>query len=85
MNDERTTRSDQSIPTLLMVSLAGVLVAVVGVIAIGQTSVTAALVAGIAVVLAGTAAVTMAIGRQLDDEDGHGSRAAPERKRSDVA
>jgi uncharacterized membrane protein HdeD (DUF308 family) len=76
MNDHSRTPLDASTPTLLMVCLSAVLVAVAGVVAIGQTSATAALFAGVVVVLAGTAAVTFAIGRQLDDADGeqHESR-----------
>ncbi len=76
MNDHTGSPLDSSMPTLLMVCLIAVLVAVLGIVAIGQTSATAALFAGIIVVLAGTAVVTFAIGRQLDDADGeqHESR-----------
>jgi hypothetical protein len=78
MNNETRQPLDTSSPTLLLVSLAGVLAAVAGVIALGQTSATAVLFAAIVVLLAGTAIVTMTIGRQLDDADGRAPRdAAP--------
>ena len=70
MNDETRKPLDTSLPTLLLVSLAGVLLAVVGIVAAGQTSGTAVLFAAIIVLLAGTAVVTRTIARQLDDADG---------------
>ena len=70
MDDETRKPLDTSLPTLLLVSLAGVLLAVVGIIAAGQTSGTAVLFAAIIVLLAGTAVVTRTIARQLDDADG---------------
>ena len=70
MNDETRRPLDTSIPALLLVSLAGVLLAVVGIIAAGQTSATAVLFAAIIVLLAGTGVVTQTIARQLDDADG---------------
>ncbi len=85
MNNERRTPFDASTPTLLLVSLAGVLVVVVAIVAIGQTSATAALFAGIVVALAGTAIVIMTMGRQLDDDDGYGPRDAAQRNRSERA
>ena len=74
MNDETRKRVDASTPTLLLVSLAGVLAAVVGIIALAQTSASGVLFAAIIVLLAGTAIVTMTIGRQLDDADGRAPR-----------
>ena len=74
MNDESQKPLDASLPTLLIVSLAGVLAAVAGIIAVGQTSATAVLLAAIVVLLAGAAIVTVTIGRQLDDADGTGPR-----------
>ena len=74
MNDQTTTPLDTSTPTLLLVCCAGVLVAVVGIVAIGQTSATAVLFGAIIVLLAGTAIVTATIGRQLDDADGRAPR-----------
>jgi hypothetical protein len=68
---------NDSIPTLLLVSLAGVLLAVLGIVALAETSATAALLAAIVVLLAGTALVTRTIGRQLDDADGRGDRRHP--------
>jgi hypothetical protein len=73
MTNETRKPLDTSIPTLLIVSLAGVLAAVAGIIAIGQTSATAVLFVAVTVLLAGTASVTMTIGRQLDDADGYAS------------
>ena len=70
MDEHNGAPLDASIPTLLLVSLAGVLLAVVAIIAVGQTSATATLFVAIIVLLAGTAVVTRTIGRQLDDEDG---------------
>ena len=82
-NERRTTTTDTSIPTLLLVSLAGVLVAVAAVIAIAETSATGALFSGIVVVLTGTAIVTMTIGRQLDDPDGREPVAVDDRSGSE--
>ena len=70
MNDNATRTHDESVPTLLLVSLVGVLAAVGGIVGLTQTSAAAALVAAVFVLLAGTAIVTMTIGRQLDDADG---------------
>ena len=81
MNDDRRTPLDASLPTLLIVSLGGVLLAVVGIVAVAQTSATAALIAAIVVLLAGTAVVTRTIGRQLDDADGLAAREAPSDRR----
>ena len=72
MNEEPGKALDASLPTLLLVCLVGVLVAVVGIIAVGQTSATAVLLAAIIVLLGATALVTLTIGRQLDDADGRG-------------
>lgn len=71
--NERQPR-DTSTPTLLIVSLGGMLVAVIGVVVLGQLSTTAVLIAAYVVLLAGTGIVTRTIGRQLDDGDGTGSR-----------
>ena len=80
MNEKTRRPLDTSTPTLLIVSLAGVLAAVVGIIAVAQTSATVALFAAIVVLLAGTAIVTVTIGRQLDDADGQPPReTAPSR------
>lgn len=70
MKNDTGTPLDASIPTLLLVSLAGVLVAVVGIVAVGQTAATAVLLAAIVVLLVATAVVTRTIARQLDDADG---------------
>ena len=76
MHDETGKPLDTSNPTLLLVSFAGVLAAVVGIAALGQTSATAVLFAAIVVLLAGTVVVTLTIGRQLDDADGRAPRDA---------
>lgn len=70
MNEPRRTPVDASSPTLLLVCLVGVLLAVVGIVAVGQTSATAVLFAAIIVLLAGMVVVTRTIGTQLDDADG---------------
>jgi hypothetical protein len=57
----------------LVVSLGGVLAAVVGVVVLGQVSTTAALVTAFVVLLTGTVIVTLTVGRQLDDGDGTGT------------
>ena len=82
MDEHSRTPLDASIPTLLLVCLIGVLLAVAGIVAIGQTSATGVLFAAIVVLLAGTAVVTRTIGRQLDDADGlaAGRQAASDRK-----
>jgi hypothetical protein len=81
---------DDSFPTLLLVTLAAVLAAVCGVVAISLVPTTSMLLAAELVVLLGVVAVTATIGLQLDDEDGRMPRddvAAPvlvmtERERS---
>jgi hypothetical protein len=81
---------DDSFPTLLPVTLAAVLAAVGGVVAISLVPTTSMLLVAELVVLLGVVAVTATIGLQLDDEDGRMPRhdvAAPvlvmtERERS---
>jgi hypothetical protein len=81
---------DDSFPTLLLVTLAAVLAAVGGVVAISLVPTTSMLIVAELVVLLGVVAVTATIGLQLDDEDGRMPRhdvAAPvlvmtERERS---
>jgi hypothetical protein len=61
---------DDEFPTLLLVTLASVLAAVGGVVAISLVPTTSMLLVAELVVLLGVVAVTVTIGRQLDDEDG---------------
>jgi hypothetical protein len=61
---------DDSVPTLLLVSLAAVLAAVIGVVGISQVPTTWMLVVALLVVLLGVVALTATIGRQLADDDG---------------
>jgi hypothetical protein len=61
---------DGSAPTLLLVSVAAVLAAVVGVVAVSQAATTWMLVVALIVVLLGVVALTATIGRQLADEEG---------------
>ena len=61
---------DDEFPTLLLVTLASVLAAVGGIVAISLVPTTSMLLVAELVVLLGVVAVTVTIGRQLDDEDG---------------
>ena len=81
---------DDSFPTLLLVSLAAVLAAVGGVVAVGLVPTTSMLLVAMLLVLLGTVAVVGVITRELADQDGRVPRpdaAAPvlvmtERERS---
>ena len=61
---------DDSFPTLLLVSLASVLAAVGGVVAVGLVPTAPMLLVAMLVVLLGTGAVLAVITRELADEDG---------------
>src|SRR4051794_24867750 len=61
---------DDSFPTLLLVSLAAVLAAVGGVVAVGLVPTTLMLLAAMLLVLLGTVAVVGVITRELADTDG---------------
>jgi hypothetical protein len=61
---------DDSFPSLLLVTLASVLAAVGGVVAISLVPTTSMLLVAMLLVLLGVVAVTAMIGRQLGDEDG---------------
>jgi len=61
---------DDSVPTLLLVTLAAVLAAVIGVVAISQVPTTSMLLVALIVALLGVVAVSATIGRQLADDDG---------------
>lgn len=61
---------DDSVPTLLFVSLAALLAAVLGVVAISQVSTTSVLLLALLVVLLGVVALGALIARQLADYDG---------------
>lgn len=65
---------DDSFPSLLLVTLASVLVAVGGVVAISLVPTTSMLLVSMLLVLLGVVAVTAMIGLQLDDEDGRTPR-----------
>ncbi|HEX2085417.1 MAG TPA: hypothetical protein VHF89_07025 [Solirubrobacteraceae bacterium] len=67
-------RRDESVPTLLIVSLAGIIVAVVGVAALAQTPTTPMVLLALTLLLAGLVAVTATLDRQLDDADGRAAR-----------
>jgi hypothetical protein len=64
---------DDSVPTLLLVSLAAVLAAVLGVAGISQVPTMSMLLVSLLVVLLGVVALTATIGRQLADDDGRTS------------
>ncbi len=64
---------DDSVPTLLLVSLAAVLAAVLGVAGISQVPTTWMLLVALLVVLLGVVALTATIGGQLGDDDGRTS------------
>ncbi len=61
---------DDSFPTLLVVSLAAVLAAVGGVVAVGLVPTTSMLLVAMLLVLLGAVAVVAVITRELADRDG---------------
>jgi hypothetical protein len=65
---------DDSFPSLLLVTLASVLAAVGGVVAISLIPTTSMLLVAMFPVLLGTVAVTAMIGRELSDQDGRTAR-----------
>lgn len=63
-------KRDDSVPTLLFVSLAALFAAVLGVVAISQVSTTSVLLLALIVMLLGVVALGALIARQLADYDG---------------